>query len=318
MIQTPASIWTPPTFRSTSITIYAHVQYIFFLLRSQALVIELVFVMVPVNEVSAVRNANAPASTPAPRPANSISPPPPGPGDNLEMTTRSGRRLTLPALTPNSNSRRDRKATVSSEWHKIVRSARFRDLVRLSATASSPESLASTELKLWNIRHGFAPEGSGSRGSLKGFLVGFLGGSGGGSWPALLCLLSGNANFIQKHTRPLLNPTVIQTAQVLSACSCRDATHFNNPCLAPAAALKASGRPYHPKHDPDTQRAIDRVVAEYEAENGPQDRSPASEGLPLKNAVPGSVPAARPQAGAFTSCALGFTTDQLSSIPRHQ
>lgn len=279
--------------------------------------------MVPVNEVSAVRkgppnrNANAPASTPpAPRHANEISPPPPDPGDNLEMTTRSGRRLALPVLSPNSNSKRDRKATVSSEWHKIVRSARFRDLVRLSATASSPESLASTELKLWNIRHGFAAEGSGSRGSLKGFLVGFLDGSGGGSWPALLCLLlSGSTDFIQKQTRPLLNTTVIQTAQVLST---YNAAHFNNSFLASAAALKASSRLYHPKHDPDTQRAIDRVVAKYEAENGPQDRSPAGECLPLKNTVSRSVPTARPQAGAFTSCALGFTTDQLSSIQRHQ
>lgn len=146
--------------------------------------------MAPVNEVSAVRkgsspfvtpsnrNANAPASTPAPRPANDTGQRPPGPGDAVEMTTRSGRRLTQTS-TPNSNSKRDRKASVASDWHKIVRSSRYRELINLSTAASSPESLASAETRLWNVRHGFAQEGSGSRGSLKGFLVKLLDGSDG-------------------------------------------------------------------------------------------------------------------------------------------
>lgn len=115
---------------------------------------------------------------------------------------------------------------------------------------------------------------------------------------------------------------MIQTArlafQVSLTCFYRDATYLNNSSSDSVAALRASGHLYHPKHDPDTQAAIDRAVAEFEAGNGPQSGSPVGEGISFENPGTVSVPAATLQEGAFTSCPLDSKADVLSSIHCHQ
>jgi hypothetical protein len=70
--------------------------------------------------------------------------------------------------------RRERKISVSHEWHRIVRSSRYKEFLQSSVLAPSSTDIARAESRIWNVRYGYAPERSECKGALKGALVEYI------------------------------------------------------------------------------------------------------------------------------------------------
>jgi hypothetical protein len=78
------------------------------------------------------------------------------------VTTRSGR--VVGKLVPtNPVVKKERGAEVASNFERVIlRSARYQAVLAESTAAKTREELAAAEMKLWNLRHRYAPEGSNS------------------------------------------------------------------------------------------------------------------------------------------------------------